>query len=83
MYNRGMLNKSKELNNMEIKKSILDKVESMSNQEVADYLKMKNPKKVCWELARQRVAEGLQNKEELDRKFDDVFRRIILKTFGS
>ncbi len=55
----------------------------MSNQEVADYLKMKNPKKVCWELARQRVAEGLQNKEELDRKFDDVFRRIVLKTFGS
>lgn len=79
-----MLNKIKELNNMtKIKKSILNKVDNMSNEEVAKYLDMKNPKKVCWELARQRAAESLQRSEELDRKFEDVFRSIVLKTFGS
>ena len=59
---------------IKIEKSILNKVEKMSNQEVADYLKMKNPKKVCWELARRRVAERLQDKANLQSNFGHLFR---------
>jgi len=70
-----MLNKSKELNNMrKINQEVLNKVESMSNEEVADYLEMKNPKKVCWELARQRVAEQLQDNADLNSNFIKHFR---------
>ena len=75
MYNGGMLNKSKELNNMrKINQEVLNKVDSMSNQEVADYLEMKNPKKVCWELARKRVAEQLQDNADLNSNFIKNFR---------
>ena len=59
---------------MEIKKSILNKVESMSNQEVADFLEMKNPKKVCWETARKRVSERLQDNENLQSNFGHLFK---------
>ncbi len=64
---------------MEISNGILNKVNRMSNDEIANQLfKYKtNPKKVDWELARSRVAERLQMNANLTANFNRAFRRTF------